>query len=140
MKAISPLVATAILLIITIAGGVLLYNYMMNTLSAPQEYANIAVTSAKIYQVNTTTAVLNIQVVNMGTRTATINSITIIPGNYTFSLSNTLVKPGTSKNINIVIDNATIVSSLLTGNHLVIVNYNNGVQTQPVQIEETSTT
>nr|NAZ26825.1 hypothetical protein [Thermogladius sp.] len=48
MKGIDGLVAAAILLMITVAGGLLIYNYIMNYLSLPQQYANLKIVSAKI--------------------------------------------------------------------------------------------
>jgi flagellin-like protein len=66
MKAVSPLVATAILLVVTVAGGVILYNYMMNTLSSPQEYAAASVVSAKML-VDDNKTILNVKIANIGT-------------------------------------------------------------------------
>jgi len=128
MKAISPLVATALLLIITVAGGVIIYNYMINTLKAPQEYAALSVVSAQML-VDGTTTVVNVKVTNIGTATAQITEVEILPDGINQTISET-IDPGTTKSFNVVIDQALDTT---TPHYLVIV-YNNG-ETEPVPIQ-----
>ncbi len=128
MKAISPLVASALLLIITVAGGVIIYNYMVNTLKAPQEYAALSVVSAQML-VDGTTTVVNVKVTNIGTATAQITEVKILPDGINQTISET-IDPGTTKSFNVVIDQALDTT---TPHYLVIV-YNNG-ETEPVPIQ-----
>lgn len=129
MKAISPLVATAILLIITVAGGLIIYNYMSGTLASPQEYSSLSVVSAKLV-ISGTEGVLNIKVINIGTKTAHIEQVTILPENIVVSVDDT-VAPGSTKSINIVI-NATSITA--TTQHYVIIKYDDQ-ETEPATLQ-----
>ncbi|MEM4533112.1 MAG: archaellin/type IV pilin N-terminal domain-containing protein, partial [Desulfurococcaceae archaeon] len=57
MKGISPLVATAILLVVTIAGGVLIYNYVINSLSSAEHFASLNIVSSKMLVLENSTIV-----------------------------------------------------------------------------------
>ena len=128
MKAISPLVATALLLIITVAGGVIIYNYMVNTLKAPREYAALSVVSAQML-VDGTTTVVNVKVTNIGTATAQITEVEILPDGINQTISET-IDPGTTKSFNVVLDQA--LNTTVT--HYLVIVYNNG-ETEPVPIQ-----
>ncbi|MCD6195274.1 MAG: hypothetical protein J7J82_00605 [Staphylothermus sp.] len=127
MKAISPLVASALLLIITVAGGVIIYNYMINTLKAPQEYAALSVVSAQMLVDGTT--VVNVKVTNIGTAAAQITEVKILPDGINQPVSET-IDPGTTKSFNVVIDQALDT----TASHYLVIVYNNG-ETEPVPIQ-----
>lgn len=130
MKAVSPLVATAILLVVAVAGGVMIYNYMMSTLSSPQNYASLSVLSAKmLVDNNRNRTILNIKVSNIGTSTATIKSILITPDNITSELG-VEVDPGTTKSINVVINQSLNPAE----KYYVIVLYDDQ-ETEPVRIQ-----
>ncbi len=128
MKAVSPLVATAILLVVAVAGGVMIYNYMMNTLSSPQNYASLSVLSAKML-VDDNKTIINIKVSNIGTSTTTVKGIVVIPDNITSKLS-VEVDPGTTKSINIIIDTPLDTAT----KHYVIILYEDQ-ETEPVRIQ-----
>ncbi|ABN70081.1 hypothetical protein Smar_0982 [Staphylothermus marinus F1] len=127
MNAISPLIAAALLLIITVAGGVIIYNYVMNTLQAPQQFASITVLSAKMLVDNGQT-ILNIKATNIGTTSAKITGVRILPDNLSVNTDVT-IEPGVTKSINLYI-NQTLDT---TTNHYVIIEYDNG-ETEPVMI------
>ncbi len=128
MKAVSPLVATAILLVVAVAGGVMIYNYMMNTLSSPQSYASLSVLSAKML-VDDNKTIINIKVSNIGTSTTTVKGVLVIPDNITSKLT-VEVDPGTTKSINIVIDTPLDTAT----KHYVIILYEDQ-ETEPVRIQ-----
>ncbi len=128
LKAVSPLVATAILLVVTVAGGVIIYNYMMNTLSSPQNYASITVLSAKML-VDSNKTIINVKLTNIGTASATVNKLEIIPDNITQTISVT-IDPGTTKSINVVINKPLDTAQ----KHYVIAIYGDQ-ETEPVLIE-----
>ncbi len=128
MKAVSPLVATAILLVVTVAGGVIIYNYMMNTLSSPQNYASITVLSAKML-VDSNRTIINVKLTNIGTASATVDKLEIIPDNITQTISVT-IDPGTTKSVNVVINKPLDTSQ----KHYVIAIYGDQ-ETEPVLIE-----
>ncbi len=128
MKAISPLVATTLLLIITVAGGVIIYNYMVNTLKAPQEYAALSVVSAQML-VEGSTTIVNIKATNIGTATAEITQVKILPDNIVQNMDIT-IDPGTTRSFNIIITKALNT----TYEHYVVLVYNSG-ETEPVPMQ-----
>jgi hypothetical protein len=113
LKGIDGLVAAAILLMIAVAGGMLIYNYVMNYLSLPQQYANLKIVSAKII-VTGSTSTLSLEVSNLGNIPVSITSVTVYTssGSYTISEVNTQVPAGTTTTININI-NSTITSAIV---------------------------
>ncbi len=131
MRAISPLVATAILLIITVAGGVMLYNYMFNTLSAPQDYSNLAVSSASML-VSGDTIYLNVKATNVGTRDATVTAIVLLPENITIS-TNQVIGSGETKGFTVIykVNNTTID---ITKSHYIILKYDDQ-ETEPIKVK-----
>ena len=130
MKAISPLVATALLLIITVAGGVIIYNYMVNTLKAPREYAALSVVSTQmLVDVDKNETIVNVKVTNIGTATAQITGVKILPDGINQVISET-IDPGTTKSFNVVLDQA--LNTTVT--HYLVIVYNNG-ETEPVPIQ-----
>jgi FlaG/FlaF family flagellin (archaellin) len=127
LRAVSPLIATAILLVITVAGGIIIYNYVVNSLSTAQEYASLSIVSAKAVIVNNT-CILNVKIANIGTAPASVDKIEIIPDNIVVK-TNLLIEPGTTKSLNIFL-NQTIDPSI---KHYIIVSYNEG-ETEPYLI------
>jgi len=102
VKAVSPLVATALLLIITVAGGIIVYNYVVNSLSSAQQYASLSIASSKMV-ILTNTTVVNIKITNIGTASANVYMIRILPYNLTERV-NLVVEPGITKSVNIFIN------------------------------------
>lgn len=126
MKAVSPLVATGVLLVITLVGGVLIYNFVVKSLTSTKEYALVTIVSAKAVNIGGR-AVLNIKVSNIGTARAELYEVEVIPLNITKKVDIT-VEPGVTKGFNIVLDNVTLKDRLF-----VIVRYNGG-ETEPYPI------
>ncbi|MCD6301606.1 MAG: hypothetical protein J7L82_06010 [Staphylothermus sp.] len=135
MKAISPLVASALLLIMTVAGGLIIYNYMIDALKAPQEYAALSVVSAQMLVSNSTT-VINVKVTNIGTAPAQITAVKILSEDKNETINETItIDPGTTKSFNIVINEALEQSI----QHYLVLVYNSGdesvsEETEPVPI------
>ncbi len=127
MKAISPLVATAILLVATVAGGIILYNYLLNTLRTPQEYATLTPISAEIVDLGNGVYLVNVKVGAIGSKTITIDSLKILPENITVSL-NTDIKPGETKSITVEI-NAVLQQGV---KHYIVIYYE-GQSTEPIE-------
>lgn len=114
MKGIDGLVAAAILLMITVAGGLLIYNYIMNYLSLPQQYANLKIVSAKMI-VAGNTPTLSLEVSNLGNIPVNITGVTVYTssGSYTISGVNAQVPAGTTTTINININSSTITNAIV---------------------------
>lgn len=129
MKALSSLVATAILLIITVAGGLIVYDYISDTLASPQEFSSLSVTSAKLV-ISGNKGVLNIKVTNIGTKTAHIEQVTILPKNITAPVDDA-VAPGSTKSINIIVNAFSIEP---TTKYYVIIKYDDQ-ETEPVALQ-----
>ncbi len=127
MKAISPLIATAILLIITVAGGLIIYNYVYSSLSSPQQYAALNIVSAKMVVLGNNT-VINIKIANIGTAKADVYEAVILPLNISKTLD-LVVEPGTTKSINIFIDTPLDTNT----KYYIIIKYNDD-ETEPYQI------
>jgi hypothetical protein len=129
--AISPLIAAAILLVITVAGGMIIYNYVMNTLQAPQQYASISIVSARML-IDENNTILNVKVTNIGTASATIKYFEIIPDKIIVNTSLT-IDPGVTKSVNIYL-NKTLDPNT---RHYVIAKYDSS-ETEPVLIKNIS--
>jgi hypothetical protein len=127
LKAISPLIAAAILLVITVAGGVIIYNYVMNTLQAPQQYASISIVSAKML-IDENNTILNVKITNIGTASATIKYFEIIPDKIVVNTSLT-IDPGVTKSVNIYL-NKTLDPNT---KHYIIAKYGSS-ETEPIPI------
>lgn len=130
MKAISPLVATAILLIATVAGGIILYNYLVETLSSPGEYITLSPISAKIIDLGTGTIYVNIKVVVVGTKSTTIHKIVILPEEIEITSINETIKPGETKSITISKSGVTLNNT----EHYIIIYYEEQA-TEPVKAD-----
>ena len=130
MRAISPLVATAILLVATVAGGIILYNYLMETLNSPGEYITLSPISAKIVDLGTGTVYVNIKVVAVGTKATTIDKIVILPENIEIANVNETIKPGETKSITLSKNGVTLTNT----EHYIIIYYE-GQATEPIEAE-----
>lgn len=130
MKAISPLVATAILLIATVAGGIILYNYLVETLSSPGEYITLSPISAKIIDLGTGTIYVNIKVVAVGTKSTTIHKIVILPEGIEITSINETIKPGETKSITISKSGVTLNNT----EHYIIIYYGEQA-TEPIKAD-----
>ncbi|WP_440060092.1 hypothetical protein ACSU1N_02770 [Thermogladius sp. 4427co] len=112
MKGVDGLVAAALLLVITVAGGLLIYNYVMNYLSLPQQYASLKIVSAKINILNDNSSVLTLQVSNLGNIPVNITSIRIYTGSGNYSVNYTTQVPaGSSISVNIPL-NSTVTGGV----------------------------
>ena len=129
MKGVSGIVATAILLSITIAGGVLLYVYVSRYLSNVTSSSEIAITNA--YYISASQQ-LYVTVKNVGMSDANISGFTIILVNGTsseISLSQSRsVNPGSEVTIVVDIVNATSAPKY------VIVKYDGDRATEPYPV------
>lgn len=125
MKAVSGIVATAILLSLTIAGGVLLYTYITRYLNAAIESGNLVVERA--YYIKALQR-LDVEVRNIGTGDVEVNGVEIISSNKSTVINKTLIMhPGSS--ITISIENVTETPIY------VIVKYGKGSTTEPVSVK-----
>jgi len=130
MKGVSTLVATVILLIITIVGGMIIYNYVMNSLTAAKQYGTLTVVAAKMTILGDN-AVLNVKVANIGTAPVEIRSVELLPGNGPLNLSSPLlVEPGATKSINIDVGGRLDPNT----KYYVVVKYDAG-ETEPYPVE-----
>ncbi|MEM0000758.1 MAG: archaellin/type IV pilin N-terminal domain-containing protein [Desulfurococcaceae archaeon] len=128
MKGISGIVATAILLALTIAGGVLMYTYVTS-------YLNTAVDTGKIVVENayyiTSLKRLTIEVRNVGTREVKVNGVDMILSgtarsdtrNITPPLS---ISPGEARQI--------VLYDVNEAPQYVIIVYGNSSMTEPVPV------
>jgi len=128
VKAVSTLLATALLIVITIAGGMIIYNYVMNSLEVAKQYSSLNILSVKALVLEGNT-VINIKATNIGTAKAVLEKVVIIPGNITIVL-NTVIEPGETKSINVNLD--TVLNK--DTRYYIIIVYNNG-ETEPYPIE-----
>lgn len=99
MKATSPLLATAILLVATIAGGLILYNYILNAISAPKEYVTVTPIDASLVVLNSTgKGILNIKVSSIGTKSVKLTEAIIYPDITSEPIElNEIIRPGETK-------------------------------------------
>lgn len=132
MKAASPLVATAMLLVATIAGGLILYNYILNAVSAPKDYVTITPISAKIV-ISGSNGLLNIKVASMGTKPVNITSAIIYPVGIAVKI-NTVIKPGETLSITVSFSTAGVTFSPDT-KYYVVIFYGDGQSTEPIEAE-----
>lgn len=126
MKAVSPLVATGILLVITMVGGVLVYNYVIKSLSVAHDYGLLNIVSAKGVDLGDKT-IISVRVTNIGTATVEVKEVKVYPVNATASVA-TRVEPGVTKNINVIIG-----EKLNPGEYYVVVKYDQG-ETEPYRL------
>ncbi|MEM2687592.1 MAG: archaellin/type IV pilin N-terminal domain-containing protein [Thermoproteota archaeon] len=95
-KAISPLLATVILIAITVAGGLLVYNVFFNTAGTVSTQLNIQVVSVDIIRTSTTTLV-SATIKNTGNKPITSCTVTIYGDSGSVSLSLGAIDVGQSK-------------------------------------------
>lgn len=102
MEGVSGIVATSILLALTIAGGLLLYAYISRYLTSSIQSSEVVIDSAYYL---TPLRRLEVTVRNIGMNTANITSIEVIFANsssITSSISgNTMISPGETRTISI---------------------------------------
>ena len=134
MKGVSPLIATALLLVITVAGAMMLYNYVVSSLSSPQQYASLNIVSAKLVKLDSG-SVLSVRVANIGTAPATINEVILIPSSTTSNITKQVaitVEPGVTKTVNVDLDEEA-EQTPGTGKYYVILRYDGG-ETEPYPV------
>lgn len=126
LRAVSPLIATGILLVITMIGGVLVYNYVVKNLSITHDYGLINIVSAKGIDLGDKT-IISIRVANIGTASTEIREVTVYPINITVPVG-TRVEPGVTKNINVIVG-----EKFKPGNYYVIVRHDQG-ESEPYRL------
>ncbi len=122
MRAISPLVAAAILLIVTLIGGVIIYNYVMNSVAAYAPQPEVTVDAST----NATQVFLLVRIENPGKSTITISKA-VIDGkiDITSYLPRT-VAPGKYVSKAIILP----LTSVGAGKHILVLTYNDGRQVE----------
>jgi flagellin-like protein len=130
MKGVSGIVATAILLALTIAGGVLIYTYVTRYLNTVADNGKLVIENA--YYLSSTRN-LTIELRNVGTREVSINRVNVVTEsgksysyNITINQSSITVFPGELKSVEITLNTTELP-------RYVIVVYNN-VSTEPVTV------
>ncbi|MEM0004568.1 MAG: archaellin/type IV pilin N-terminal domain-containing protein [Desulfurococcaceae archaeon] len=130
MKGVSGIVATAILLALTIAGGVLIYTYVTRYLNTVADNGKLVIENA--YYLSSTRN-LTIELRNVGTREVSINRVNVFTEsgksysyNITINQSSITVFPGELKSVEITLNTTELP-------RYVIVVYNN-VSTEPVTV------
>lgn len=135
MKATSPLLATAILLITTIAGGLILYNYVLNVISAPKEYVAVTPIDASLVVIKSDgKGILNIKVSAIGTKPVKLTEAVIYPSitGETITL-NEVIKPGETKSFTKEINVEEIDPNK---SYYIVIRYD-GQATEPIELEVT---
>lgn len=130
VKGISGIIATAILLALTIAGGVLIYTYVTSYLNTAIDTGKVVVENA--YYV-TSLKRLTVEVRNVGTREVKINGVDIIfperssTNNDTRSVSPPIViSPGETRQI--------VLHDVNEAPQYVIVLYGNNSTVEPIPV------
>jgi len=120
LRAVSPLIAAAILLVVTLIGGVIIYNYMANSIAAYAPQPTVTVDAST----NSTHVFLLVRIDNPGKATISIQSVTIDGKvDITSSLPST-IGPGKYVSKTIILP----LSSVPVGKHVLILTYNDGRQ------------
>jgi flagellin-like protein len=129
MKGVSGIVATAILLALTIAGGVLIYTYVTRYLNTVADNGKLVIENA--YYLSSTHN-LTIELRNVGTREVSINRVNVFTESgksysYNITINQSItVFPGELKSVEITLNTTELP-------RYVIVVYNN-VSTEPVTV------
>ena len=132
-KGISPLVASTILVIIAIAGGIMLYQYyntLMTSLTSSAE--TLIVKKARLITLDNK-SMLYIDLWNPSSYTATISNVII--DNNEIKVNET-IKPASSKQIMITINNTSLNIEPGTS-HYIVLKYklnNNELYTDPFRV------
>lgn len=130
MKGISGIVATAILLALTVAGGVLLYSYVTRYLSSTMDSGKLVVENA--YYIKALDR-LTLEVRNVGSREVRITKVEVVTNGSSNSISANVtefVPPGGVVSITLNGVNGLKNSTPL----FVIVECEGGIVTEPVPI------
>lgn len=129
MKGISGIIASAMLIAMTVAAGVLLYMYVNGYMQSATSSSNVVVTNA--YYIKAVDR-LTIDVKNIGLSTATINRIEIILSNNTSINTNIsiTIPPGGEKSISL---NPNLSSTNTVPLYVVVV-LDNGKYSEPTPV------
>lgn len=128
MKGVSGIVATAILLALTIAGSVIIYGYVTSYLNTMMQDSKLIIENA--YYLSAARKLI-VEVRNIGSQPATVHSIVLIDtnGNSTPFNETAIISPGERKTLEIHVNsNVTILPQF------VFVKYNNNVSTEPIRV------
>jgi len=124
MRAISPLVATAILLAATIAIGYVIYNYVGASAGAVAQKPQLMITADASYVGST--AYVEISIRNAGGAAANITKVTIdgvdVSAQLGIGAGGYLLQPGQE------LHKVVTLSNLPSGQHIVIVSLSDGSQ------------
>ncbi len=132
-KGISPLVASTILVIIAIAGGIMLYQYyntLMTSLTSSTE--TLIVKKARLIDLDNE-SILYIDLWNPSSYTAIVNNVVI---DNTEIKVNETIKPASSKQIIVTINNTSLNIKPGTS-HYIVLRYtlnNNELYTEPFRV------
>jgi flagellin-like protein len=95
-KAVSPLLATIILISITVAGGLVIYNFFLSAVGVMAGQLNIQVVSIDIVKTSTT-ALVSTTIKNSGNKPITACTVTVWGDSGTATLNVGAIEPGQSK-------------------------------------------
>jgi len=131
MKGISGIVATAILLALTVAGSVLLYGYVMGYLNTAIESGKLVVENAYYLR---NLGKLVVEVRNIGMREAIIDYVEVLMSNGISSTHDQtlVVPPGETRQIPIVLSNSGDQQAIP---QYVIIAYNKSATTEPTPVK-----
>ena len=99
-KAVSPLLATIILIAITVAAGLVIYNLFFSTAGTISSQLNVQIVSVDIIKTSTTTLV-SATVKNTGNKPITSCTVTVWGDSGTATLSLGAMEPGRSKSASV---------------------------------------
>ncbi|MEM4579091.1 MAG: hypothetical protein QXF92_01930, partial [Thermosphaera sp.] len=110
MKAVSSLVATALLLALTIAGGIMLYNYVYSYLSGGARSGGVEIVYAALYDYGSTRE-LYAEVLNTGLKPVKIDRVVLVQNGsviYSVQVDSAVIPPGGKTSI--AVGNITLTS------------------------------
>jgi flagellin-like protein len=107
MKAVSPIVATAMLILIAIVGSAFLYLWVTKSTTNAKKSAEVAVKLASMEPNDTNSAILTISVKNIGGATVKLTNVS-------------LSCPNTAKTFFVTLDEARVVSNTGPGSEATV--------------------
>ncbi|MEZ0394622.1 MAG: hypothetical protein ABWK00_06240 [Desulfurococcaceae archaeon] len=136
MEGISGLVAAVILLLITVAGGLIIYQMMMNYLGSVKQAPQVNVVAARLITFSNTSGLLSVVVSNMGTASANISSIEVYPSDVVSSVNCTSppLAPGRTATITCNVTFLQGAPSTSTQIYASVV-YDGNMVTDPVKVD-----
>ena len=119
-KALSPLIATTLLIVIAILGGLLIYQYFGQMVSKVGKSEGIGLWAQVMY-INSTTSIAHLRVINLGSRPITVTQL-FIDGVSVANVNLGPIPPGEAIEDSIVISDPGV--NLAPGTqHVIYINY-----------------